>query len=679
MEWIIMQIDLVEDEYRTRGAMKKYRRRGGLIARKLAEYIPVMIVTNLSLLLINTVDGVVAGNFVGPKALSSISIFFPIVLLTSAFSSLVASGIGTCISSAMGKSDTESLAHLKSAGVRVMIVVAAIVSVAQIPVVWMLIRSYGLSSEMSDMIWQYAIGCMICTPLGIISTVGTYQLQIAGKMKVLMVFTLIEGLCNLVFDLLFVAVFHMGVAGTGFGTAVANFLRCAATVSYMLKYTDFYKGDGKSVTFSDFKTILTCGAPDAAFVLMNAFQNYFMLRIILNSFGESGGVINGVCAFCLSLVNVLLLGIQGGMRPLMGLFVGADDKQAMNDLIRQGVLIVIAYAGIATLVIFLWPEMFYSLHGVHEIPDGGLLAVRMYTPMFVFRGFNFLLRLYLSNRKDAGFATAVTVLGSATLPVFAYIIASSGAPAPYIFLAYTCTELFLLIISGARYTHWRVTDRKEQTDDLALYMTISKDDASEAAEKVKAFADEKGIDESVSYKTSLCLEEMVAYVQRVELLSTHNVDEIVDSIQKSELAFMIPPDLDLRETVEYMQKEGILDMMQPKPLLTIDEMVEQLKKSDYYSMIPPDVKPEDLIKEMRESDLGSVFAVMDLAVEVIIRFKGKDKALLITLDDGKCIALDKSVNNKDLITDSYDLVRKVANNIEYQYILNMNYSRISIE
>ena len=107
--------------------------------------------------------------------------------------------------------------------------------------------------------------------------------------------------------------------------------------------------------------------------------------------------------------------------------------------------------------------------------------------------------------------------------------------------------------------------------------------------------------------------------------------------------------------------------------------VEQLKKSDYYSMIPPDVKPEDLIKEMRESDLGSVFAVMDLAVEVIIRFKGKDKALLITLDDGKCIALDKSVNNKDLITDSYDLVRKVANNIEYQYILNMNYSRISIE
>lgn len=673
-----MQVDVFEDEYSTRGAMKKYRRKGGLTARKLAEYIPVMIITNLSLLLINTVDGIVAGNFVGPKALSSISIFFPIVLLTSAFSALVASGIGTCISSAMGKSDTESLAHMKSAGVRVMIVVAAIVSIAQIPVVWALIRSYGLSSEMSAMIWQYAIGCMICTPLGIISTAGTYQLQIAGKMKVLMVLTLMEGICNLVFDLLFVAVFKMGVAGTGFGTAVANFIRCTVTVLYMMKYTDFYKGDGKSVTFSDFKTILTCGAPDAAFTLMNAFQNYVMLRIILNSFGEAGGVINGVCAFCLSLVNVLLFGIQGGMRPLMGLFVGADDKQAMNELMRQGFLAVIAFAGTATLVILLRPDLFYSLHGVHEIPDGGLLAVRMYTPMFVFRGFNFLLRLYLSNRKDIGFATTVTVFGSATLPVFAFLIASSGVPAPFIFLAYTCTEVFVLAIYSARYSHWRLADRKEKTDDLVLYMTVSKDDAAEAAEKVKAFADENGIDRSVSYKTSLCLEEMAAYVQRAELFSTHNVDEIADSIRKSELAFLIPPDLDVREMVEYLQETGVMDMFQPQPQLTVEDIVKQIRESDFFSMLPPDTKPEDFIKELQESDLSYMLGVQDLAVETIIRFKGKNKALLITLDDGKCIALDKKVNNKELITDSYDLVKKIADNVEYQYILNMNYTRLSI-
>ena len=43
--------------------LRKFRRNGGLIRRKLIEYIPVMILTNLLLLLISTVNGLIAGNF----------------------------------------------------------------------------------------------------------------------------------------------------------------------------------------------------------------------------------------------------------------------------------------------------------------------------------------------------------------------------------------------------------------------------------------------------------------------------------------------------------------------------------------------------------------------------------------------------------------------------------------
>ena len=656
--------------------IKAYRRKGGLTRRKLAEYIPVMIVTNLSLLLINTVDGIVAGNFVGPEAMSSISIFFPVVVLTSAFSALAASGIGTAISDAMGRGDTDVLAHTKSAGLRIMTAMTVTVGIAQIPLVWLLVQSYGLSKEMSVMIWQYAVGCMICTPLGIISTVGTYQLQIAGKMKVLMILSLTEGLCNLVFDLLFVAGLHMGVAGAGYGTACSNLVRCAATVIYMLKFTDFYKGDGRRVTAGDIKAILSRGVPDAAFILMLAFQNYIMTRIILHSFGEPGGVINGVCAFCLSLVNVLLFGIQGGMRPLMGLFVGADDKQDMADLMKQGALLVVIYAGIASLVIITNPALFYSLHGVHEIPDGGLLAVQLYTPVFVLRGFNFLLRLYFSNRQDLGFATTVTVIGNATLPVFAFIIASSGTPAPFIFLAYTCTEALVLAPSLIRYLHWMNTDRKEKTDDLVLYMTISKDDAAGAAEQVEAFADKNGIDKSVSYKTALCIEEMAAYIQRVELFSLHSVEEVMDSIRRSDLAPMVPSDLDVNEIAAFLKKSSVIDLLQPD--ISADDIIEQIRNTDLFSMLPPDIHAEEALNDLRDTELSALLSTWDTAAEMIIRFKGKNKALIITLDDGKCTALDKSEEEKELITGNYSLIKKIADKIEYQYILNMNYTKISI-
>ena len=41
--------------------LKRYRRDGGLTLRKLAEYIPAMIMTNLSALLLMSEDGLVVG------------------------------------------------------------------------------------------------------------------------------------------------------------------------------------------------------------------------------------------------------------------------------------------------------------------------------------------------------------------------------------------------------------------------------------------------------------------------------------------------------------------------------------------------------------------------------------------------------------------------------------------
>ena len=44
------------------------------------------------------------------------------------------------------------------------------------------------------------------------------------------------------------------------------------------------------------------------------------------------------------------------------------------------------------------------------------------------------------------------------------------------------------------------------------------------------------------------------------------------------------------------------------------------------------------------------------------------------LDDGKCIARDNVKETQKLITGNYDLIKKLANTVEYQYLQNMNYS-----
>lgn len=570
----------------------KYRRKGGLIRRKLAYYIPVMVATNLSLLLINTVDQIVAGNYIGKQAMSSISIFYPLSLVIAVFSGPVASGIATAIANAQGKNDIDGLRHVRNAGKYIMITVAAAISVIQIPIVFFLISTFGLSPEVSQMAKEYSIGMMICTPFGIFSTVGTYVLQTSGKMKTLMALSITEGVSNVAFDLLFVAVMHMGVAGTGYGTACANFIRATLTIICMVKTTDFFKSDGKPVTLKDYRNILSLGLPDAAFMLMVAFQNYVTLRIVIHAFGDDGGVIFGLCSFCLSVVNVLLISIQGSMRPLMGLYMGGGDLHAIRELMRNGAKNVLIGAGLFTFAVINFPTFFYHLHGIKEIPDGGLLSVQLYSLCFVLRGFNQILRLYFTNKQDIKFATTLTVLGNATLPLFAFIMYSVNTPDTYIFISYTITELIILGPSILRYKYLRKKDRQNSDEDIVLYMTVEKGEAVEASKYIRTFADKHGIDGRVSYRVALCMEEMVAFIE----------------------------------------------------------------ESDFYAHIPR----------------------KHLYVDVVIRFIDKNSAIFTTLDDGAFLDLDSSKEVYDLVTDNYELIRTLTKKVQYQYVLNLNYTIITI-
>ena len=572
--------------------LRKFRRNGGLIRRKLIEYIPVMILTNLLLLLISTVNGLIAGNFLGEDAFSSINIFYPVSVLLAAFGAVTAVGIATSISTAMGRNNLAELARVKGASLYTMLGMAVFMGIVQIPIVSLIISSYHLPPEMHSLTWQYAIGIMLCQPFSLISTVGTYQLQVSGKMKVLMMLTIAESLSNLAFDLLFVAVLHMGVAGTGYGTLCANIVRCTATVIYIRHKTDFYSIGNYKPCLKDIREILACGIPDASFTLVSAFQSYFMLRILISSFGLDGPVINGVIAFCASIASVMIPGIHAGVRPLMGLLVGAEDRIGIKELMKQGAVANVLILGITTAAMEFFPALFYHVNGIKNIPDGGLLSVRLYAAFFVIHGLNYLLRLYLSNRRDIKTATALTISSNALLPLFALII-SRMMPAPFIYLSYTVTGLLLLIFSYRRYCWWLAEDKKQNRDLAVIYMTIEPDEAVETSRLIRKFADEHGVDKSAAYRVALCLEEMAAYVK-----STRN------------LAFA------------------------------------------------PDGKPD---------------------VEIMVRFKDRNSAVFVSLDEGDCISLDKDDEKQRLITNNYDLIKKIAKEVEYQYILNLNYTRITIQ
>lgn len=81
--------------------LKRFQRTDSLVTKKLLAYIPVMIFTNLSTLLLISVDGIVVGNLLGPDALASVNIFYPASILIGTASDWVAGGISIVLSLSM--------------------------------------------------------------------------------------------------------------------------------------------------------------------------------------------------------------------------------------------------------------------------------------------------------------------------------------------------------------------------------------------------------------------------------------------------------------------------------------------------------------------------------------------------------------------------------------------------
>jgi hypothetical protein len=178
------------------------------------------------------------------------------------------------------------------------------------------------------------------------------------------------------------------------------------------------------------------------------------------------------------------------------------------------------------------------------------------------------------------------------------------------------------VLSAIRYLRWRAADIQDDQEDITLYMTLRQEDAAEAAHDIRVFAEEQGIDRRSAYRVSLCMEEMTAYIQQAETISSFaaNMEKYVEVIERT------------------------------------DQFAGRNPEGESFSLLPGD----------------------SITVDITLRFKPSRQAILITLDEGTFIALDQNEAAQQLITDNYGLIKKIADSVEYQYLLNMNYTKIVV-
>lgn len=207
----------------------------GSPAKLILTFAIPLLIGNLFQQLYNMVDSVIVGRFVGKTALAAVGASFPVIFLL--FSLFLGIGIAAMIliSQYYGAGNTQSVQDTVDTLYTMFVTAAIPISVIGILISKPIIRLMAVPADAFEQCWIYMViifGGMIGS-FGYNANAGI--LQGLGDSRTPLLFLIISSLLNVVLDLLFVLVFHWGVAGVAIATVIAQIFSWVFGIFYINK------------------------------------------------------------------------------------------------------------------------------------------------------------------------------------------------------------------------------------------------------------------------------------------------------------------------------------------------------------------------------------------------------------------------------------------------------------
>lgn len=357
----------------------------GTIWLILLQFTIPLLAGNLFQLLYNTVDSIVVGNFVGRSALAAMSATTQICNTMVKFFTGAAVGAGAVISQRFGAKDKEGLHRAVHTTMALTFLACVLITcVGFFGSNWMLRQM----STPEDVFAEASIYLRIY--FGGISGLLVYNmggsiLRAVGDTKRPLFFLLVCSGLNVILDLLFVAVFQWGIAGTAFATVLSQ-LVSAALVMWNL----IYAADACPFSIRETRIhgqtagqILRIGLPFGLQQAIVAFSNVFV-QAYINAFDTA--CIAGWGCFT-KLDQYMMLPIQS-MGQAVTTFVAQNLGAKQLDRARRGTRIAfgVTLAIAVATAILLWVNAGF-LTGLfisdEETIAFGTLFIRLCSPIAV--------------------------------------------------------------------------------------------------------------------------------------------------------------------------------------------------------------------------------------------------------------------------------------------------------
>lgn len=356
--------------------------------KKIVLFTIPMLIGNIAQQLYNTVDSIIVGRYVGDNALAAVGSASPILNLLIVLFIGISVGVSIMVAQYFGAKEREEL----SSTIGGCVTLTAIVAIA------LMIVSPFVVRPMLEMLHTPASIIDWCTSYLIIMMVGiagmAYYNILSGVLRGLgdsvsaLVYLLVATVLNIGLDLLFVAVFDMGVAGVALATVIAQFVSavlCLWKLMHMKEIFEFRKHHLK-MSREHTAQIIRLGLPSG---LTQAIFSMAMIIVqsLTNSFGEM-----------FIAANVIIMRVDGfammpnfsfgtAMTTYAGQNAGAKQYDRINRGAKQGTLIAMGVSATITGLILIFGKYLMGIFTeTEELVDLSMRMMRILAVGYIAMG-----------------------------------------------------------------------------------------------------------------------------------------------------------------------------------------------------------------------------------------------------------------------------------------------------
>ena len=498
------------------------KRNGYLISKALHTFMWASILSSVAQLLSTLVDAIVVSNLIGPDAISAVNVSVPVLSMVGCFAILPGIGGSIVAAKAMGLRNQDEANRVFSISLKATLIFGLFVSIAGYFLAPFLV---GLICPMGSRIYPLAATYLQIILIGMVFMLGAFTLQTFvktdGNPKLVMGAVVIGCMVNLVFDIIFIKFFGMGIAGSAWASVLSYMAAFAVCLLHFRMPHCSLHFQFNAPSANGLGALAKEGAPLSINSLLLGVCTYFINAIVLHVAGDDGMYVWSLCLQLFTIMQLVLGGISTSIYAIGGLLAGERDMEGLGILTRRVLVYVCSVLAVIVVVMLVYPEMLASLFGGSQLAGSAMMNVaspiRIYALLLVPYAVVAVLR---SLYQIIGFRGMSMILSIAQLVAMVVCVWMLAMVSPdMLWWGFPVSGIILLLVTIL--FSWQKHRQQPQLAVMTLIpqtaggkslnfsVRLTQEDVRNALAEIKTFLKASRMSDSTIFNIRLCCEELL--------------------------------------------------------------------------------------------------------------------------------------------------------------------------